>query len=198
MKPSGSSSVAVGSMLMCKLFCSADFVMGPYYTGQGTCKSATRGEEQVSSNRPSKVFPPSCILAGYYIATACWLLSFSWQLYAIPHIREAVCAGRKFSLFSTGMLCPMLAPWSKIGWHSRSSSCLMPIPLERKAYWPGKNPLTNILLICHQQLVAKRMEIWFILSADCCDRSSVEEQFGNYDDHYFLFTHARLSTNAHT
>jgi hypothetical protein len=54
MKPSGSSSVADGSMLMCELLCSSDFVMGPYYTGQGTCKSATRGEEQVSSDRPGK------------------------------------------------------------------------------------------------------------------------------------------------
>ena len=45
-------------MLMCKLFCLADFVVGSYYTGQGTCKSATRGEEQVSSNRPGQVFSP--------------------------------------------------------------------------------------------------------------------------------------------
>lgn len=43
-----------GSMLMFKLFCSSDFVMGLYYTRQGTCKSAGSGEEQVSSDRPGK------------------------------------------------------------------------------------------------------------------------------------------------
>lgn len=43
---------------MFKSFCWADVVMGPYYTGQGTCKSATRGEEQVSSDRSGKVFSP--------------------------------------------------------------------------------------------------------------------------------------------
>ena len=38
MKPADSSSVAVGSMLMCKLFCLADFVVGSYYTGQGMAR----------------------------------------------------------------------------------------------------------------------------------------------------------------
>jgi hypothetical protein len=32
------------------------FIMGPYYTWQGSCKSAAGSEEQVSSDWPGKVF----------------------------------------------------------------------------------------------------------------------------------------------
>ena len=118
-------------------------------------------------------------------------LSFSWQ-----YFRVVVCAGRRFCLFCTGMLCPMLAPWSEIGCRFRSSDCLTPIPLERKAYWSGKNPLINPFLIRHPQLVAIRTQVWFIVSAyssiwNILDiRSSAEAlnirgQIGVIEDDYF-------------
>lgn len=177
-----------------KLICLAGFVVGPYYTWQGPCKAATRGEEQVSPDRPGKVFFFILLFIGSL--HMCPELSFSWQYYAISQFRVAVCAGRRFSLFCTGMLCPMLAPWSEIGWRSRSSHCLTPIPLERKAYWSGKKPLINPFLTRHPQLVARRAQVWFIVSADSSIwnildiRSSAEAlnirgQIGVIDDDYF-------------
>jgi len=57
-----------------KLICLAGFVVGPYYTWQGPCKAATRGEEQVSPDRPGKVyFFSSCFSLAHCICALSWV-----------------------------------------------------------------------------------------------------------------------------
>jgi hypothetical protein len=101
------------------------FIMGPYYTCRGPCKSAAGSEEQVSSDWPGKV---SCSL---HLVRRMLPSGFLRQ-YAFRHTREEVCAGRRFRLFSTGTLCRRPVRWFETGWLFQNSSCLMPILLESK------------------------------------------------------------------